>query len=309
MPADVAQSESYPTTVQGPAGGDPRTAKSVRSMGSPLASRTKWLRARLEELTGQFVLCSAVSAAADTFTAEGHPFSEDDPMRVVSVGGALPGNITAGAIVYAAVIDSDTIKAKSTSGGSAIDLSTAGSGDIYLVRAVDAAAGLFAPASGGAGGTLPAGSLRDQLTYLRDNYGRKAANNIWSAANTFSGAVLQQNIFTRSGNSALDLFRDAVTLGDGDSTLDYTVDVYEIPDVTANRVYSLPAPLTGRMWKRFRRSGNANAFSAVVKYGATTIATFPGSNAGKSWALVETDGGSPAGWRTGSWGGAATANL
>lgn len=306
MPANVTQAESFPTTVPGPAGGDPRTAKSVRNMGGPLASRSYWLRRRLDELIGTFTAVSAVDASADTFTSEGHPFSEDDPVRVVSIATspAVPGGLTAGTIYYAKIVDADTVQLKATTGAvSAIDLTTAGTADIYLVSVPDGASKIFMPASG----VLPAGALRDQLSYLRDNYGRKAANNTWSGANTFSGSVLHQNIVLRSGNGAVDLWRDAVTLGDADETLDFTADVYEIPDVTGNRVYTLPALVTGRQVKRFRRSGNANNFSAVVKQGATTIATFPGNNSGKSWALIETDGGSS--WRTGAWGGAATANT
>lgn len=308
MAANVVETESYPSTVQGPAGGDPRTAKSVRSMGSPLASRSRWLRARLEELTGVYVPASAVDDAADTFTSAAHPFSDDDPMRVVSVGGSIPGGLTLGAIVYAKVVDADTMQVKATTGAvAALDLTTAGSGAIYLVRQVDAAAALWSPSSAGAGGTLPAGSLREQLSYLRDNYGRKAANNVWSGANTFGGMLLQ-GMSLRNGNAALDVWRDTVTLADASATLDYTVDAYEIPDVTSNVVYTLPAALaSGRIQKWFRRSANANAFNAVLKVGGTTIATFPGSNAGKSWAIVETEGGSS--WRTAAWGGAATANT
>jgi hypothetical protein len=275
-------------------------------MASPLASRTRWLRARLEELTGVFVAASAVDASADTFTKTGHPFSDDDPMRVVSVGGSIPGGLTLGAILYAKVVDADTVQVKAAAGaGSAIDLTTTGTGDIYLVRQVDAAAALWSPSSAGAGGTLPAGSLRDQLTYIRDNYGRKAANNTWSGLNTFAQPVLLQSILERSGNSAVDVWRDAVTLPDSTpQTLDYTADVYEIPDVTANTVLNLPTPIAGgRVMKRFRRLGNANNFSATVKYGATTIVTFPGNNAGPSGALVETVASTS--WRTGAWSGVA----
>ena len=300
MPASVAEVERYETTVSGPAGGDPRTAKSVRDMGTPLASRSLWLRKRLEELTGVFVKVTAVDAGANTFTSSGHPFGDDDPVRVISIGGGLPGNVVLGTIYYIKVIDANTVQISDTVGGATFDISTAGSGTIYLVRQIDAAAALFSPVSG----VLPAGSLREQLTYLRDNYGRKAANNTWTGVNSFAGVVATSEVLL-TGAGALLLRRDRAAVADQATVnLDYTAEAYNVPDVSQTTTINLPAPLAGgRLEYRFRRKAAASGFAVLIKYSGTLICTPPGAGSA-SFADVQTV--ASASWETAFAGGATT---
>src|SRR5262245_25784540 len=134
MPSSVSESELFSTTVSGPAGGDPRTAKSVRDMGAPLASRTRWLKGRLESLLGTSQKVESVSAAANTLTLTAHALVNDDPVAVVNIGGSLPSPLLAPVVYYVIKIDNDTIKLTATVSGSAIDLTDAGTGDHYIFK-------------------------------------------------------------------------------------------------------------------------------------------------------------------------------
>lgn len=68
------------------------------------------------------------ATAADTLTAPGHGFSDDDRVRVF--GSALPTGLTHGGSYYVINVSGDTFQLSATSGGAAVNLTTAGSGDV-----------------------------------------------------------------------------------------------------------------------------------------------------------------------------------
>lgn len=80
---------------------------------------------------------STVSIANNTITVDGHGFEEDGIVRIklpVSGGGTVPGGIEVGVDYYANVVDGNTIKLKTTSGGSVLNLTSTGSGNFLVTR-------------------------------------------------------------------------------------------------------------------------------------------------------------------------------
>ena len=303
MPADLVVSDDFTSAVQGPAGGDPRTATSVRAMGSPLGSRTLWTWNRLQEVLRVAKKVSHVDVAGKSFVSAGHGLVANDLVYLRTVGaGAAPGGTSTLTEYYVLYVDADTVQLAATSGGSAITLSDVGALPLYLHKIIDAAAGLFSPAQG----VLPAGSLRAQLNYLRDNWGRKAGTNTWTGSNQWQGVSSFTNAVTMLGPLAELAYRDADDIADAATvTLDYAAESYLVPNVSQNTVINLPAvPTTGRLVRAFRRDVSASAFNAVVKIGGTSVLVLPGGGAGKSWGFVETKDGT---WKAFAFGGAATA--
>lgn len=77
--------------------------------------------------------------ANDTFNAAGHGMSNGDRVQLYGGwSGALPTGtgLTAGALLYVVSAATDTFKLSLTSGGAAIDLTAAGSGEGYWQRVV-----------------------------------------------------------------------------------------------------------------------------------------------------------------------------
>jgi len=78
---------------------------------------------------------TSVDASANTFTKAGHPFNNNDLIRLRSQGGALPGGTSVEIKVYVVNKTTNTFQVSLTSGGAAIDLTSAGSGTIYAWKA------------------------------------------------------------------------------------------------------------------------------------------------------------------------------
>ena len=76
----------------------------------------------------QGILPPAVSASADTISIPGHKFVAGDRAMVANSGGGLPAGLSAGTAYYVLVVDASTIQLSASSGGSAIDITTAGTG-------------------------------------------------------------------------------------------------------------------------------------------------------------------------------------
>lgn len=168
MPTGVSETTSFPSSVTGPAGGDPRTAASVRAMGGPLASRTKFLKTQVyDRLFGEQKLVTGVDTALNRLTVPAHGLSANDPARIFAAnGGTLPvasPAFTDDEVLYAIVVDPDTIALSRTSGpGSAVDITAGLSGDVYVQKVPDWASQLLLPAIG----SMPAGTLRSMLEPL-----------------------------------------------------------------------------------------------------------------------------------------------
>jgi hypothetical protein len=77
------------------------------------------------------VQITSVDASGNTFTKAGHPFNNNDLIRLRSQGGTLPGGTSAEIKVYVVNKTSTTFQVSLTSGGAAIDLTNSGSGTIY----------------------------------------------------------------------------------------------------------------------------------------------------------------------------------
>jgi len=191
MPTDVASSavETFQTTINAPAGGDPRTAASVRVMGQALADQSLWTWRRLQSIIGSFcpiggygpVKITGVNAGTDRVTLVGHQLANNDAVRLLpATGGAPPAGLSAGVVYYAIVVDGDTLQFSATSGpGAAVDITGALSGDVYVVKVTDP--GLFLPAVGG----VSAG----RLSTILQTFGFLNGDNTWgsSGSNAFEG--------------------------------------------------------------------------------------------------------------------------
>lgn len=202
----VTETERYDPTVDAPATGQPRTAASVRAGMTNLANRAKWFLARMGDFLGIANDVTNVDASTNTITVANHGWSAAQPVRFSVVGGTLPGGLTAGAVVYVRNPLTNTFEVAATAGGAAIDITSAGSGTIYVWPVVDAAAALFSPESG----VIPAGSLRSQLSYIRDTMAKLASPNTWMGIQTFLGAVFMSDL-TMSGTSKVKLESRSVT--------------------------------------------------------------------------------------------------
>lgn len=196
MPVDVGATETYPSAVPGPAGGDPRTAPSVRQMGTPLASRTRFLYNRLKALLGDYKQITFVDTANDEFTCVGHGLANGDPVRFEALNGillspVLPNPLDAAVIYYALVTGADTFKVEVSLGAGPLNITSAGVADQYVIKVEDSFSKLFTKAAGSA----PAGTLRSIIAALYAEVARRPWANpmplIWpaQAANWQYGGV------------------------------------------------------------------------------------------------------------------------
>lgn len=81
------------------------------------------------------IVITSVDASANTFTKAGHPFNNNDLIRLRSQGGTLPGGTSEEIKVYVVNKTADTFQVSLASGGVAVDLTNAGSGTIYAWKA------------------------------------------------------------------------------------------------------------------------------------------------------------------------------
>ena len=80
---------------------------------------------------------STVSVANNTIVVASHGFEENGVVRIkspISGGGSLPGGIELGVDYYAQVVNGNTIKLKTTSGGAPLNLTSVGSGNFLVTR-------------------------------------------------------------------------------------------------------------------------------------------------------------------------------
>jgi hypothetical protein len=79
---------------------------------------------------------SPSGATADVVTSGGRPFRNGERVRATNYGGALPGGLAVDTDYYVveASATGDTFKLSATAGGSAIDITSAGTGTHYFGR-------------------------------------------------------------------------------------------------------------------------------------------------------------------------------
>jgi hypothetical protein len=81
------------------------------------------------------VVISAVDASTNVITSADHPFFSDDPVRLHSRGGILPAPLTDAVKYFVVSRTRNTFKVAETPSGTAIDLTTAGTGTLTVWRA------------------------------------------------------------------------------------------------------------------------------------------------------------------------------
>lgn len=185
MPATIAEDVTFPGTVQGPAAGDARTAASVRAQAAPLASRTRWLLARTQELLGLYAPITTVpgqlagcNVTTGVFTLVGHGLIAADSVRfkLGALGGAMPTNTPADTLFVVVFIDANTFGVALTQGGPQLTgLGGALTGETYVVKITDSLAALWFPTVGG----ISATNLRTLVSTLAST----------ALATTFNAAV------------------------------------------------------------------------------------------------------------------------
>lgn len=284
MPATLTETEQLVATVQGPAAGDSRTASSVRSMGTPLASRTKWLWKRLQEVVGTFaplgvdapVAIESVDTTADTITLSGHGFSNTDAIVFVPATSAvLPSPLVAGTTYYARDVATDTFKVAATSGGAAINLTTAGSGSFYVaLRVTPKLYGYAALAA--AVNTFTGTTITHTLE--ADTFQVAGATQLNGPVD-IEAALLLNGDLTRLGRN---IPREPVTLADADVTIGSSDgDSFVMVPASTARIITLrettaPVPVLGEEIT-ISKLGGATYGIIVIREGAVSnnIASIP----------------------------------
>ena len=74
----------------------------------------------------------SANTTGDVITAVGHPYVDGDIVHVYNSGGALPAPLAVNTNYFAVGASGDTLQLSLTSGGAAIDLTTAGTGISFL---------------------------------------------------------------------------------------------------------------------------------------------------------------------------------
>jgi len=73
-----------------------------------------------------------VNSTTDVITAVNHPFADGDVVRVSVTGGSLPVGLYANTDYYARDVSGNTLKLSAASGGTAIDITSAGTGQFFF---------------------------------------------------------------------------------------------------------------------------------------------------------------------------------
>ncbi len=137
MSTDLLSSstEQYPSTVDAPANGDPRTPASVDTPMQSLTNGIVWLRAREEAGLGQVApiggsspIALSVDAVSDTFTCAGHGLSVGDFVQFFAVGGgSLPSPLTSDRLYKVSSVAANTFEI-------GVNITSAGSGSFYVMK-------------------------------------------------------------------------------------------------------------------------------------------------------------------------------
>jgi hypothetical protein len=290
--ADVPLTDTdvWTASPQGPGPSHPLTNTIWRSFYDQINNRVRWVRNRLtDSVLGSYQAIEAVDPGTDIITITGHGRSNGDVVRVESQGGTVPAGLAAKTAYYVAVQDADNIKLKNTAGaGLAINITGAGSGDLYLVLVPDSFGALVSQAASTVGTyTMPkAFSLKDLLAYVASTLGT-----------TFTGAVLMV------GTSARVVKRTPGALPDSDSTLDVSTDTWYQATPTAQRdheVLDASGTVPVENDEVEVRRGAAGAFAIILhrEGQAGAICTLPASTCcsarlkyrGAVWTLLSYSG-------------------
>ncbi len=92
-----------------------------------------YIRVNTPSLTNQTWTTSEVNTGTDAITFTAHNLKTDDPVKLTT-SGTLPGGLGTNFVYYVIRVDADTIKFALTPGGSAVDLTSVGSGTGTLTK-------------------------------------------------------------------------------------------------------------------------------------------------------------------------------
>jgi hypothetical protein len=209
-----------PTETQhGYASDNNRSAAVFNGVRQEGVNRSRYLLNRLGELIGTAIAVSGVSAVSDLITTtSAHGLVANDPVRIKALGGgSIPGGLSAGAVYYWLADTTTTGKLALTAGGSAVDITSAGTGPLYIYKIVDASALLYRVASG------VATALGDAVMYL-------------AGAQTVTGAKVFADL-TLSGVSWIKTASRSITRTVGGTWIDTSAHTaYRNPAILATSV-------------------------------------------------------------------------
>lgn len=104
----------------------------------PLAFDKDWPSVRDEanavtvRFTAGYATPFTVNASTDVITAVGHPFADDEIVRLQNSGGTLPAGLSTFTDYFVIAVSGDTLKLSTSKGGAAIDITDAGTGTHFL---------------------------------------------------------------------------------------------------------------------------------------------------------------------------------
>jgi|GEM_PF-7081989 len=288
MATAVGESDVWEHDIIGPEDDDPANAGSVNVPFGQVASRTHWLRNRLAEFFGDHLIVTA-SAATDILTcASAHGLTSNTMVRFSSVGGTLPGNLSADIVYYLRDVTSTTFRVSDSAGGVAINLTSDGTGTLHVYTVPDAAAALFAPAVS----TLPAGTLRAQLDAVMATFSSlvtalTGGNNNWTGTNAFR---------------EISYLAPVADVADGDIAFTPDKATYLLATPTISRTVSLNTPANDGQEVTFRRGASGAVTWTVKRTGSpANLAVLGASSDG--WVTAVSRGGV---WKVKAWGGSVT---
>ena len=135
------------------ASGGTQSMSGTLTFDVPAAATVAWVGGWSASSAGTFYEMSPLggfsphpftATTADVITAPGHGLSNGQQVVFLASAGTLPTGLTEGTIYYVISVSGDTFSVSTTSGGSAVDLTAAGSGHVQrIVPEVFAAQGTY----------------------------------------------------------------------------------------------------------------------------------------------------------------------
>lgn len=295
----LTQTDQWVTAPEGHGPSEPLLAAVLRAFNENINDRTLWLFNRLAlGLLGSHITFAsgAVDTGADKVNIPSHGISANTVVRLGNIGGTLlaASGLTAPTVgslsptaLYVKVVDANNIQFALTSGGSAINITAAGSGTHYLFFVPASVLDLIVhPSMTMAGETMPAQSLKATAGEILTARGGAVTGDL-SVAGTLS--------VTNAGKYR---DRDTGTLPDSDTTttLNVTRRVWyqttptaqadhDIDDTGAedNDEIIVRRPSTGNFAVIIHRPGSA---AAIVTLPALTCCAAILRRVGGAWTLL-----------------------
>lgn len=297
----LTQTDQWVTAPEGYGPSEPLLSATQRAFLENINDRVLFVFNRLlAGLLGSFktFVAGAVDTGTDTINLPSHGISANTVVRLGNVGGTLLGasGLTAPTVaglsptaLYVKVTDANNIQLSLTSGGSAINITSAGSGTHYLyIVPANVFDLIVAPSLTMAGETMPAQALKATLGEVLTQRGGTV-----SGALTLSGDVEFEGNVTFSNTGQ---FVDSLGVGDALPSLgdaNATISLWEqneswmCVDQTGNHTFTLPDPSAAGLTRYAYRVKFTGGFAAVFKrVDTSTIGRLPGTAASGTAGIV-----------------------